>query len=178
MEEFNLNVTSEFISTAAYLLELKSKSLIPSLSDKERKEYEYKRELLFRRIEEYARLKQLAEELSRKDSAEQYPVKVLYTFPKVDEKKLVNIVKAAIKELEVKQKVYVIKKENYSLEKVMEEIEQSYDSISLYELLRNSTSKYEIIIKFLAILELIRFEKFIIDENLVLKKVVKANVAV
>lgn len=87
MEEFNLNVTSEFISTAAYLLELKSKSLIPSLSDKERKEYEYKRELLFRRIEEYARLKQLAEELSRKDSAEQYPVKVLYTFPKVDEKK-------------------------------------------------------------------------------------------
>lgn len=178
MEEFNLNVTSEFISTAAYLLELKSKSLIPSLSDKERKEYEYKRELLFRRIEEYARLKQLAEELSRKDSAEQYPVKVLYTFPKVDEKKLVNIVKAAIKELEVKQKVYVIKKENYSLEKVMEEIEQSYDSISLYELLRNSTSKYEIIIKFLAILELIRFEKFIIDENFVLKKVVNANVAV
>jgi len=65
MEELNLNVTSEFIATAAYLLELKSKSLLP-MSEKEKKEYEYKRELLIRRIEEYARLKELTEQIMNK----------------------------------------------------------------------------------------------------------------
>ncbi|WP_448376524.1 segregation and condensation protein A [Fervidobacterium sp.] len=176
MEEMNLNITSEFIATAAYLLELKSKSLLP-MSEKEKKEYEYKRELLIRRIEEYARLKELANEIVSKNSADQYPVKVPYVFPRVDEKKLVKIVKAALQEVEVKQKVYIIKKENYSLEKVMEEIEEKFDEINLFDLLRDSASKYEIIVKFLAILELIRFEKYEIDDDLTLRRVVKSDVA-
>jgi len=176
MEEMNLNITSEFIATAAYLLELKSKSLLP-MSEKEKKEYEYKRELLIRRIEEYARLKELANEIVSKNSADQYPVKVPYVFPRVDEKKLVKIVKAALQEVEVKQKVYVIKKENYSLERVMEEIEEKFDEINLFDLLRDSASKYEIIVKFLAILELIRFEKYEIDDDLTLRRVVKSDVA-
>lgn len=176
MEEFNINVTSEFIATAAYLLELKSKSLLPSLSESERKEYEYKRELLYRRIEEYARLKQLTEEILKTDGADQYPVKVPYVFPKIDEKKLIRIVKAALQEVDVKQKVYIIKKENFSLERIMEEIEENYETFDLYTLLKESKSKYEIIVKFLAILELIRFEKYTIDENLVLRKVVRENV--
>ncbi|WP_448374851.1 segregation and condensation protein A [Fervidobacterium sp.] len=176
MEEMNLNITSEFIATAAYLLELKSKSLLP-MSEKEKKEYEYKRELLIRRIEEYARLKELANEIVSKNSADQYPVKVPYVFPRVDEKKLVKIVKAALQEVEVKQKVYIIKKENYSLEKVMEEIEEKFDEINLFDLLRDSASKYEIIVKFLAILELIRFEKYEIDDDLTLRRVVKTDVA-
>lgn len=176
MEEFNINVTSEFIATAAYLLELKSKSLLPSMSESERKEYEYKRELLYRRIEEYARLKHLTEEILKSDSADQYPVKVPYVFPKIDEKKLIRIVKAALQEVDVKQKVYIIKKENFSLERIMEEIEENYETFDLYTFLKESKSKYEIIVKFLAILELIRFEKYTIDENLVLRKVVRENV--
>ncbi|MGC8902440.1 MAG: segregation and condensation protein A [Fervidobacterium sp.] len=177
MEDFNLNVTSEFIATAAYLLELKSKSLLPSLSEKERKEYETKRELLFRRIEEYARLKELVNQMLQNDSAEQVPVKVPYSFPRIDEKKLVKIVKAALQEVEVKQKIYIIKRENYSLERVMKEIEENYNIVSLYDLLRNCSSKYEIIVKFLAILELIRFEKFLIDDSFTLRKVVKEDAA-
>jgi segregation and condensation protein A len=176
MEELNLNVTSEFIATAAYLLELKSKSLLP-MSEKEKKEYEYKRELLIRRIEEYARLKELTEQIMNKSSADQYPVKVPYTFPKVDEKKLVKIVKAALQEVEVKQKVYIIKKENYSLERIMEEIEEKYDVVNLFDLLRDSSSKYEIIVKFLAVLELLRFEKYTMDDDFVLRKVVRQDVA-
>ncbi|SHN66458.1 condensin subunit ScpA [Fervidobacterium gondwanense DSM 13020] len=176
MEEFNLNITSEFIATAAYLLELKSKSLLP-MSEKEKKEYEYKRELLIRRIEEYARLKELTEHIANSSNPDQYPVKIPYVFPKVDEKKLVKIVKAAIQEVEVKQKVYVIKKENYSLERIMAEIEEIYDNVSLYEILRNSNSRYEIIVKFLAVLELIRFERYTIDDDMVLRRVVKEDVA-
>lgn len=176
MEEFNLNITSEFIATAAYLLELKSKSLLP-MNEKEKKEYEYKRELLIRRIEEYARLKELTEHIANSSNPDQYPVKVPYVFPKVDEKKLVKIVKAAIQEVEVKQKVYVINKENYSLEKIMAEIEEAYDNVSLYEILRNSNSRYEIIVKFLAVLELIRFERYTIDDDMVLRRVVREDVA-
>lgn len=172
MEEFNINLSSEFIATAAYLLELKSKSLLPSLSDKEKKEYEYKRELLYRRIEEYARLKELAEKLLTNNNADQYPVKVPYVFPKIDEKKLLKIVRTALQEVEVKEKIYIIKKENYSLEKIMEELEESIDNINLFEILRRCNSKYEIIIKFLAILELIRVGKYEIDEDLVLRRVV------
>lgn len=178
IKEFNINLSSEFIATAAYLLELKSKSLLPSLSDKERKEYEYKRELLYRRIEEYARLKSLAEQLLTNTNANQYPVKVPYVFPKIDEKKLLKIVRASLQEVEVKEKIYIIKKENYSIEKIMEEIERTVDTVSLLDLLRRCSTKYEIIVKFLAILELIRFEKYEIYEinnNLVLKRVVKTH---
>lgn len=170
MEQLNLNVTSEFIATAAYLLELKSKSLLPILSERERKEYERSKELLFRRIEEYARLKELVQYVSDKENVDEYPVKVAHIFPKVDERKLARIVKAALQEVDVKQKIYIIKKEKYSIEKVMEEIEQNYDVIYLYDLLRQSESRYEVIVKFLAVLELIRFEKFIIDEKLRLVK--------
>ncbi|ODN29968.1 segregation and condensation protein A [Fervidobacterium thailandense] len=170
MEQMNLNVTSEFIATAAYLLELKSKSLLPTMSERERKEYERSKELLFRRIEEYARLKELVEYVSSKENVDEYPVKVAYIFPKVDERKLVRIVKAALQEVDVKQKVYVIKREKYSIEKIMEEIEQNYEVVHLYELLRQSQSRYEVIVKFLAVLELIRFEKFTIDDKLRLMK--------
>ncbi|MCX7653991.1 MAG: segregation/condensation protein A [Fervidobacterium sp.] len=177
MKEFNINVTSEFIATAAYLLELKSKSLLPSLNEKERKEYEYKRELLLRRIEEYARLKELTEHVLKHNDADQYPVKVPYVFPKIDERKLLRIVKAALQEVDVKRKVYIIKKEAFSIEKIMQHIEEKYEIVSLYDLLRESKSKYEIIVKFLAILELIRFEKYTIDDDFVLRRVVKTNVA-
>jgi len=175
MGELNLNVTSEFISTAAYLMELKSKSLLPSMSENEKREYEYKRELLFRRIEEYAKLKELTQVISEKGDVDQYPVKVPYVFPKIDEKRLVHVVKSALQEVDVKQKVYVIKRENYSIEKTMDEIKERYESIELFELLRDSNSRYEIIVKFLAILELLRLKEYDLDEDLVLRKVVNSD---
>jgi len=48
---------------------------------------------------------------------------------------------------------------------------------TFFDLLRNSSSKYEIIVKFLAVLELIRFEKYTIDNDFVLRKVVRQDVA-
>ncbi|MGB4263100.1 MAG: segregation/condensation protein A [Fervidobacterium sp.] len=172
MDELNLNVTSEFISTAAYLMELKSKSLLPSMSEKEKKEYEYKRELLFRRVEEYAKLKQLTEQIAKDGDFDQYPVKVPYVFPKIDEKNLVRVVRSALQEVETKQKVYIIKKENYSIEKTMQEIKELYNSIELFELLKDSNSRYEVIVKFLAILELLRLKEYTLDDDSVLRKVV------
>lgn len=71
----------------------------------------------------------------------------------------------------------LLKKENYSLERIMAEIEEIYDNVSLYEILRNSNSRYEIIVKFLAVLELIRFERYTIDDDMVLRRVVKEDVA-
>ncbi|HPC25793.1 MAG TPA: segregation/condensation protein A, partial [Fervidobacterium sp.] len=124
---------------------------------------------------EYAKLKELTQVISEKGDVDQYPVKVPYVFPKIDEKRLVHVVKSALQEVDVKQKVYVIKRENYSIEKTMDEIKERYESIELFELLRDSNSRYEIIVKFLAILELLRLKEYDLDEDLVLRKVVKSD---
>lgn len=171
MEELNLTITSEFIATAAYLMELKSKSLLPSLSEREKREYERKRELLLRRIEDYARLKEVALEVQRWDAElDAYPVRVHQSFPNVDERKLVKLLRAALQEVEVRRKVYVIRKDKYSVERLMNEIEKNYDELDLLEFLRDSESRYELVVRFLAILELVRFEKYLLLDDLKLKR--------
>ncbi len=168
MEEFNIDVASEFIATAAYLMELKSRSLLPGLNESDKAEYERKRELLYRRIEEYMRLKELVEFVKENDELDNYPVRVPQVFPRVNESKIVKIVKAALQEVELKNKVYTIKREKYSVEHMMDRIENEYIGMNIYDVLRDSQDKYELIVKFMAILELIRFNKIVLTDDYVL----------
>lgn len=171
MKNLNLNITSEFIVTASYLMELKSKSLLPRSSEDE--SFKISKEKFYSQVEKYAALKDLVEKVKNSENLniEKMPVSVKTVFPKINEKKLKDIIKNAIKEVELKQKVYKIKKEEITIETIMSKVLNSNINKNLYEILKNLNSKYEIIMYFLAILELIKLKKITLDEEFYIRSV-------
>ncbi|WP_126992351.1 segregation and condensation protein A [Thermosipho globiformans] len=171
MKNLNLNITSEFIVTASYLMELKSKSLLPRSSEDEF--FKISKEKFYSQVEQYAALKDLVEKVKNNENLniEKIPVSVKAVFPKINEKKLKDIIKNAIKEVELKQKVYKIKKEEITIETIMSKVLNSNINKNLYEILKNLNSKYEIIMYFLAILELIKLKKIVLDEEFYIRSV-------
>lgn len=171
MKNLNLNITSEFIVTASYLMELKSKSLLPRSSEDE--SFKISKEKFYSQVEKYAALKDLVEKVRNSENLniEKIPVSVKTVFPKINEKKLKDIIKNAIKEVELKQKVYKIKKEEITIETIMSKVLNSNLNKNLYEILKNLNSKYEIIMYFLAILELIKLKKITLDEEFYIRSV-------
>jgi len=171
MQEMNLNVTSEFIVTASYLMELKSKSLLPRSN--EDSEFLKSKEKFYTQVEQYAKLKELVENIKQSDNIDlkNYPVNVRIVFPKVNEKKLKKIIKNTLHEIEIKEKIYQIKKEELSIEVVMSKILTENIGKNLFEVLKESSSKYEFIVKFLAILELVKLNKIYLDKNYKIKRV-------
>lgn len=171
MKNLNLNITSEFIVTASYLMELKSKSLLPRSSEDE--SFKISKEKFYSQVEKYAALKDLVEKVKNSENLniEKMPVSVKTVFPKINEKKLKDIIKNAIKEVELKQKVYKIKKEEITIETIMSKVLNTNINKNLYEILKNLNSKYEIIMYFLAILELIKLKKITLDEEFYIRSV-------
>jgi len=171
MKEMNLNVTSEFIVTASYLMQLKSKSLLPR--SEEDKEFLSSKEKFYTQVEQYAKLKEMVENIKKSENIElkNYPVNVRIVFPKVNEKKLKRIIKNTLQEIEIKQKVYQIKKEELSIEVIMSQILTEHVGRNLFDILKESNSKYEFIVKFLAILELIKLNKIYLDKKFKIKRV-------
>lgn len=171
MKNLNLNITSEFIVTASYLMELKSKSLLPRSSEDE--SFKISKEKFYSQVEQYAALKDLVEKVKNSENLniEKMPVSVKTVFPKINEKKLKDIIKNAIKEVELKQKVYKIKKEEITIETIMSKVLNTNINKNLYEILKNLNSKYEIIMYFLAILELIKLKKITLDEEFYIRSV-------
>lgn len=171
MKEMNLNVTSEFIVTASYLMQLKSKSLLPR--SEEDKEFLSSKEKFYTQVEQYAKLKEMVENIKKSENIElkNYPVNVRIVFPKVNEKKLKRIIKNTLQEIEIKQKIYQIKKEELSIEIIMSQILTEHVGKNLFDILKESNSKYEFIVKFLAILELIKLNKIYLDKKFKIKRV-------
>lgn len=171
MKEMNLNVTSEFIVTASYLMQLKSKSLLPR--SEEDKEFLSSKEKFYTQVEQYAKLKEMVENIKKSENIElkNYPVNVRIVFPKVNEKKLKRIIKNTLQEIEIKQKIYQIKKEELSIEVIMSQILTEHVGKNLFDILKESNSKYEFIVKFLAILELIKLNKIYLDKKFKIKRV-------
>lgn len=61
MEELNINVASEYLVMAAELMEIKSKSLLPSVSEeKEEEEEEVSKEKLINKLVEYKKYKEMS----------------------------------------------------------------------------------------------------------------------
>lgn len=177
MEEMDLEVTSDFLVMAATLLEIKSKMLLPQ-SDKndgeqlEMEEVDPRLELV-RRLVEYKKFKQASKELRNYEAVQKKvyykPMEDLSLFTKEDEEleqmDLDELVKAfntiLIKNEGNKPLIHMdkIKREEYTLDECMENIKEELKEngeIEFHRLFDNQSSKEEIVVTFLSLLELIR----------------------
>ena len=180
MRENDLNIMSEFMVMAATLLDIKSRMLLPA-DDTEEEEGEDPRAELVQQLLEYKLYKCMAFELKDRqvDAARVFykepsiPQEVAAYQPPVDTRELVadlslnqlnDIFKSVLKRQKdkidpIRSKFGEIKKEEVSMEDKMTyltDYAMNHRSFSFRQLLEKQSSRLEIIVTFLAILELMK----------------------
>lgn len=177
MKRLDLQLASDFFVMASHLMELKSRYLLPSLSEKEKQHLMKMEEDLYRRIELYEQVKQLAEHLEKnvEDFFLRRRVRVT-PMPYVQQEKLLKVLKAILEEMSIRTSALKIKRVSVTVEQVMNELLEELTQqreLDVYEMLEKSNSKYELIVRFLAMLELIHLRKVLLvseDSKILLRR--------
>lgn len=189
MQRQDLEVLSEFLVMAATLLDIKSRMLLPADPDHEEEEEDPRAELV-QQLLEYKMYKCMAYELKDRQidagrvlfKKPTIPKEVLAYEPPVDIDELISgITLARLHEIfesimkkqqdkidPLRSKFGKIEKEEVSLEEKMEDLKQyatSHRHFSFRGLLNRQSSKVEVIVTFLAILELMKMGTIVISQE-------------
>lgn len=176
MQLLDLNIAGEFLVMAATLMQIKSKMLLPAEEGEAKAgEEEDPREELVRRLLEYEKFKEIAEELRQKEASQ----REVFKRPKVDiETKtpkdkdvyfeasifdLINAFSKALKDVP-KEVFYEVVKDQFTVEQATHQILHLLlvsPKIRLSELFAKAKNKMDIIVTFLAVLELIRLKEIV-----------------
>ena len=161
MKRQDLEVLSEFLVMAATLVDIKSRMLLPSNPDSEEEEEDPRAELV-QQLLEYKMYKCMAYELKDRQMD---AGRVMYKKPTIPEEvRLHEIFESIIKKQQdkidpLRSKFGKIEKEEVSLEDKMEDLKKyaaGHRHFSFRGLLTAQSSKVEVIVTFLAILELMK----------------------
>ncbi|RKD27686.1 condensin subunit ScpA [Caminicella sporogenes DSM 14501] len=190
MKSLDMEVASEFLVMAATLLEIKSKMLLPN-AEEEQLEFDVKgvdpRKDLVIKLIEYKKFKNIAEYFKSReevygkvffknqDDLESYinKDKIKLVNMSMEEKLLVNAIKKVLSKTnkidknrrqffkELKREIYTVEDKINLFQKKLEKVE----SIKFYELFDKNTSRLEIIVTFLALLELLKLKKISVKQD-------------
>ncbi len=181
MKMLDLEVVGEFLVMAATLLQIKSKMLLPpDPSGLEEQEIDPREELVAR-LQEYRVFKEIAEQLKGKEGERQN-----FFTRQVDEEArkelendakevffeaslfdLINAFSSALSKLK-EDKSYEVSKEEFTVEQKIHDILHSLlnePRILLTDIFAKAKSKVEMIVSFMAILELIRLKEIIVAQK-------------
>jgi segregation and condensation protein A len=180
MKDLNLSIASEYLVMAAELLEMKSKMLLPRKKEEEKDEYEEDpREVLIERLLAYKKYKEVTSEfkdleLTRRLVITKEPEN-LSLYAKEEEKDdnlgvddLINAFNELMKrkELDKPLATKITKKELSITDKVksIRNILKTKKIVRFEELFESST-KEEIIVSFLSVLEMVRKNEIILKQD-------------
>ncbi|MFH0790001.1 MAG: segregation/condensation protein A [Candidatus Omnitrophota bacterium] len=175
MRLLDLNIAGEFLVMAATLLQIKSKMLLPAQENQPPEEEDDPRAELVKRLLEYEKFKQIAENLRQKECDQQEVFKrtkqeKINELPKGNEvyfeASIFDLISAFSRALETvpKEVFYEVIKDEFTIEEKVHQILHLLlirDSVNISELFLTAKHKVEIIVVFLAILELIRMKEII-----------------
>jgi segregation and condensation protein A len=174
MQMLDLNVAGEFLVMAATLMQIKSKMLLPAeegVTSEEEKDDP--REELVKRLLEYERFKEIAGQLREKETSQ----REVFKRPKTEVEKnqdknkevyfeasifdLINAFSQALKDVP-KEVFYEVVKDKFTVEEATHNILHLLlvkPQVKLSELFGRAKNKLEIIVMFLAVLELIKVKE-------------------
>ncbi|MBN2830947.1 MAG: segregation/condensation protein A [Candidatus Omnitrophica bacterium] len=180
MQLLDLNIAGEFLVMAATLMQIKSKMLLP-VQEGEGKEEEQEdpREELVRRLLEYEKFKEIAENLRQKETDQREVFKRPKT--EIDSKEaegkevyfeasifdLINAFSKALKDVP-KEVFYEVVKDQFTVEQATHDILHLLlvkSKVKLSELFAKSKNKMDIIVTFLTVLELIRIKEIVARQD-------------
>ena len=175
MKFLDINIASEYMVMAATLISIKSKTLLPKDPVQE-EEQEDPRDELVRKLLEYEKFKQAAEFLRNKETDRlKYLTRVSSAtgekevFIEASIFDLINAFKTALKDVP-KDIFFEVIKDEFTVEDKIHDLLHmllAKDKVALQDLFSNAHSKLEIVVTFLAILELIKLREIIaIQEEL------------
>jgi len=183
MQLLDLNIVGEFLVMAATLMQIKSKMLLPAEELPAAEEEEDPRAELVRRLLEYEKFKQIAEDLKQREASQNEVFKrpkneetSLGALPDQEDEKyfeasifdLINAFSRAIKDVP-RDVFYEVIKDQYTVEQKVHDILHLLlvqTEIKLSELFAKTKSKLEIIVIFLAILELAKMKEIVARQNM------------
>ncbi|QZY56827.1 segregation/condensation protein A [Crassaminicella profunda] len=199
LKKFDLEVTSEFLVMAATLIEIKSKMLLPNKQE-EQIEMELcdedPRKDLVKRLIEYKKYKNIA--LTLKDREEVY-TKIFYKQPEqfdgfinnhekeIEDLEIEDLINAFNHLLEKRKKLSKssinlkeIKRDEITIEDKIDQIKNFFKehiSLAFEELFANPFDRNEIVVTFLALLELIKLKFIVVQQNKIFGNIiVKRNI--
>jgi|YelNatPaOPRAMG01_1025707.scaffolds.fasta_scaffold00167_37 segregation and condensation protein A len=182
MQQLDLEIAGEFLVMAATLLYIKSKELLPAdqqaLDSLDNNEEIDPRWELIRQLIEYKRFKEMASTFQqlekrqdsiypRKPVQLELPLPTQSIKPKLTLLDLLNAVSNVLKRYNEKNNISVILEERWT---VSEKIQWLLNTIpngkvmKFSELFSNASSKLEVIVTFLALLELVRLKQLIVSQ--------------
>jgi len=179
MQLLDLNIAGEFLVMAATLMEIKSRMLLPAEESLDEKEQEDPRQELVKRLLEYEKFKQIAETLRQKETdqrevfkrpqaeAEKVAFKEKEVYFEASIFDLINAFSAALKDVP-KEVFYEVIKDEFTIEEKVHEILHhllEVQSVKLSELFSKAKNKIEVIVTFLAILELAKMKEIVARQS-------------
>jgi segregation and condensation protein A len=176
MKFLDLNIAGEFLVMAATLMQIKSKMLLPAEENPEAQaEPDDPRAELVKRLLEYEKFKEIADNLRQRESTQQEVFKrpaleinkeVPQETETYFEASLFDLISAFSKALEEvpREVFYEVIKDEFTVEEKVHHILHTLlvaPSLRLSELFSQARNKIETIVTFLAILELIRMKEIV-----------------
>lgn len=167
MKLLDINLASEYLVTAANLINIKSKMLLPRQEEAQEEE-EDPRDELVRRLLEYEKFKDAAEFLRDKEVERNryfkrptldFPAGEVYIEASIFD--LISAFKNALKEIP-KDVFFEVVKDEFTVEDKIHDLLHLLlvkEKVSLAELFTSAKNKLEIVVTFLAILELIKLKE-------------------
>ena len=176
-KEFNMEIASEFLVMAATLLQIKSRMMLPKPPKEEEAEEDDPRRELVRRILEYRRFKQVSGILSEMAQTQEkfyarapLPLPAQHLPP--ENLSMEMLLEAFRTVLEVKEELRIpdvlVTPEEYSIQDKMEDImsllSRTNGRLLFSEAFRSGT-RTELIVTFLAMLELIKLKTIVVKQQ-------------
>lgn len=180
IENIDMDEASEFIEMASRLLYIKTKSLLPSEKEEE-EEGESEEEKLIRQLEEYQKLKQIAEEMADFEKAaanlfhklpEEFPLPPKsFELKGLSLEKLTKAIGELLKRIEDEEEIKPVQRrivrEAFTVPNCMHSILRRVKKgrLSFFELLSKKPTKEEVVTNFLALLELLKLGKLNCEQS-------------
>lgn len=181
MQLLDLNIAGEFLVMAATLMQIKSKMLLPAQELPAEEEEADPRAELIKRLLEYEKFKQIAENLREREQGQQDVFKRPKTEAPIDaneqgEKEvyfeasifdLISAFSQALKDVP-KEVFYEVIKDQFTVEQKVHDILHLLlvqSQVSLSDLFSRAKNKMEIIVVFLAILELAKMKEIVARQD-------------
>jgi segregation and condensation protein A len=182
MQLLDVNIVGEFLVMAATLMQIKSKMLLPAEELAAQEEEEDPRAELVRRLLEYEKFKLIAENLKEREISQQEVFKRPKTDQPADDKAetkeedkyfeasifdLISAFSKALKDIP-REVFYEVIKDQYTVEQKVHDILHLLlveAEIKLSGLFAKSKSKMEIVVIFLAILELAKMKEIVARQD-------------
>ncbi len=180
LNDLNIDVASEFIVMAAKLIQIKSKLLLPQSEEDE--EQPDPREELIQKLLEYKLYKEACINIKNNEDGYYHTLtrEPIFLPDRMNDNTQLNInsliLSCALKKLLEKRGLskednfdtYTIEAENFTIEEKMVQVlnlTQDLEHVSFFSLLDNKATKGDIIVTFLAILELLKLNKVTLKQS-------------